>query len=359
MKTISLFSGCGGMDLGAERAGAEVVFANDVLAEAADTYRRLYPGVEFIHRPVADVAAFPDADLVVGGYPCQSFTLGGRRKPSTDARSLLYAQFGRCLQQVSPKFFVAENVSGMKGLEKGRWLRDQLDLFSDAGASGYAITWALVRADQYGVPQRRKRLIIVGVRRDLGLRYVFPDPTHGTSDGLKAPTSHGDAIAHLPLWPDGEFYERPHDPTGHWPWWYMSRNRKADWDAPAFTVVSNSRHITVHPASPAMEMVWSNLADGYKQRWEFSDRYEHLEGHPERPVLEAPRRLSWRECALIQTFPEGFEPSGNLDRKFEQIGNAVPPLLIESLLRPLIDRSSLFPLDEDLGFEPALEQHFV
>jgi DNA (cytosine-5)-methyltransferase 1 len=90
-----------------------------------------------------------------------------------------------------------------------------------------------------------------------------------------------------------------------------------------------------------MKMLWSNLADGFKQRWEFSDEYEHTLGHPERPILEVPRRLSWREAALIQTFPAGFEPAGSVDRKFEQIGNAVPPLLIEALLRPLLDGTAL------------------
>jgi DNA (cytosine-5)-methyltransferase 1 len=347
MRTVSLFSGCGGMDMGADRAGAEIVFANDILPEARETYRRWFPDVEFNHGPIADVERLPSADLVIGGYPCQSFTLGGRRRPSTDPRSLLYAQFARCVDDISPRFFVAENVSGMKGLENGRWLAAQLDLFAELGrGGGYRLSWQMVRAEEYGVPQRRKRLFIVGVRRDLKATYTFPHPTHGSGPraqvlGLKPLASHGDAIAHLPLWPEGEFYERPHDPEGHWPWWYLSRNRKADWDAPSYTVVSNSRHVTVHPASPSMKMVWSNLADGFKQRWEFSNEYEHLKGHPERPVLEVPRRLSWREAALLQTFPSGFEPAGTMDRKYEQIGNAVPPLLVEALLRPLIDESGL------------------
>lgn len=355
MRTVSLFSGCGGMDMGAERAGAEIVAANDILQEARDTYRRWFPGVDFVHAPIAMVERFPSAELVIGGYPCQSFTLGGRRRPSTDPRSHLYAQFARCVDQVSPKYFVAENVSGMKGLENGRWLAAQLELFAGLGkAGGYHLNWQVLRAEEYGVPQRRKRLFIVGVRRDLHAVYCFPETTHGTGSrpsepALKPFASHGDAIAHLPLWPDGEFYQRPHDPEGHWPWWYLSRNRKAPWDAPSYTVVSNSRHVTVHPASPVMKMVWSNLADGFKQRWEFSDEYDHLDDHPERPVLEVPRRLSWREVALIQTFPSGFEPSGTMDRKYEQIGNAVPPLLVEALLRPLIDGSGLVERIEEGG----------
>jgi len=347
LKTISLFSGCGGMDLGAETAGAEVIFANDSLPEAAETHRRMFPHVDFVPGDIADVIKFPKADLVVGGYPCQSFSMGGNRRPGRDERTLLYQHFGRCVDDVSPRFFVAENVSGLKSLESGRWLQDQLDLFSGLGRNGgYNVTWKVLRAEEYGVPQRRKRLFLVGVRKDLGLHYWFPERTHGTPEevrrfGLKAFTSHGDAILGLPLWPTGEFYERPHDPEGHWAWYYMSRNRKARWDAPSFTVVANFRHVTLHPASFTMRLVWSNLADGWKQKWEFTGKYEHTAGHPGRPTLPEPRRLSWREAALIQTLPPAFEPSGNLEKKFEQIGNAVPPRLAFAVLDPLISGSAL------------------
>jgi DNA (cytosine-5)-methyltransferase 1 len=88
-------------------------------------------------------------------------------------------------------------------------------------------------------------------------------------------------------------------------------------------------------------MLPPNLADGWKQRWEFSGEYEHIVGHPERPILEEPRRLSWRECALIQTFPRDFEPSGNLEKKFEQIGNAVPPRLAEAVAQHLLSGTGL------------------
>jgi DNA (cytosine-5)-methyltransferase 1 len=90
-----------------------------------------------------------------------------------------------------------------------------------------------------------------------------------------------------------------------------------------------------------MRLVWSNLADGWKQKWEFTGEYEHTKEHRDRPVLPQPRRLSWRECALIQTFPTTFEPAGNLAKKIEQIGNAVPPLLMEAIMRPLISGQGL------------------
>jgi DNA (cytosine-5)-methyltransferase 1 len=90
-----------------------------------------------------------------------------------------------------------------------------------------------------------------------------------------------------------------------------------------------------------MKLTWSNLSDGWKQRWDFSGEYEHIEHNPNRPVLEEPRRLSWRECAAIQTFPDGFEPVGDLESKFNQIGNAVPPLLAEIILGRLFSGEGL------------------
>jgi len=165
------------------------------------------------------------------------------------------------------------------------------------------------------------------------------------ASGLLLPyASHGDAIKGLPLWPEGEFYERP-DTDGNFSWYYMSRNRKAKWADPAFTVVANWRHITLHPASPVMTLTWSNLADGWKQRWDFSDQYEHLEADPKRKKLEKPRRLSWRECALIQTFDTKFTPVGETESKFTQIGNAVPPKLAQAIFTHLFSGAGLVALD--------------
>lgn len=354
VKTISLFSGCGGMDIGAERAGAVVIYANDVMTAAAETYASQFPDIEFVSGDIRGIKSFPSADLVIGGYPCQSFSLGGNRKPERDERTQLFREFARCVDTVTPRFFVAENVKGLKSVAGGVWLEEQLKLFRNLGPLGYNVSWGLLHAEHYGVPQRRKRIFIVGVRKDLGLHYWFPSATHGSEKdaarlGLKKLESHGDAIAGLPLWPTGEFYERPHDPEGHFAWYYMSRNRKARWDAPSFTILANFRHVTLHPASQTLTLTWSDLANGWKQRWDFSGEYEHTIGHPERPILDEPRRLSWRECALIQTFPGGFEPSGDLERKFEQIGNAVPPRLAEAVIQPLISGTGLSPWEPPAG----------
>lgn len=345
INVLSLFSGCGGMDFGVEAAGGHVIFANDILEDACKTLNKYFTNADVRCGDISKVLSFPRADVVVGGYPCQSFSMAGNRNPEKDVRTSLYKQFLRVINLVKPKYFVAENVSGLKQLGAGSFLAEQEAAYRN---EGYSVSHLVVNARDYGVPQSRKRLFIVGVRNDLGQFFEFPSPTHGKvtkkNNNLKPFTSHGEAIRDLPLWPDGEFYERLHDPEGHFSWYYMSRNRKAKWDGCAYTVVANWRHITVHPASPVMKLTWSNLADGWKQRWDFSDEYEHLAVDPTRPKLEKPRRLSWRECARIQTFTPDFEPIGDTESKFTQIGNAVPPLFAEAIFRHLFSGAGLISL---------------
>lgn len=349
MKAISLFSGCGGMDFAARSLGIDVILANDIIPETKNTFQKYFPEIDFILDDVRNLHRIPNVDLVTGGYPCQSFSMGGNRAPERDPRTFLFEQFARIVDTAAPKYFVAENVSGLKSVQDGRWLELQLKTFNNIGKYGYNIAMSLINSQDYGVPQRRKRVLIVGVRKDLGKHYIFPKPTHGNillpkNNGLLKFTSHGDAIKHLPLDAPGEFYERPNDPDGNFSWYYMSRNRKAAWAAPAYTVVANFRHMTLHPSSPTMKMVWSNLADGFKQKWEFSEEYEHLSYDSTLPVLENPRRLSWREAAAIQTFPNDFEPDGKLERKFEQIGNAVPPMLMRIILKGLVSGDGFSPI---------------
>ena len=346
VRVLSLFSGCGGMDFGVEAAGGHVIFSNDLFSDACKTLNRYFPDADIRNEEISRIDTFPNADVVVGGYPCQSFSMAGNRDPKKDDRTNLYKQFLRVITIVRPNYFVAENVAGLKSLSRGTFLRQQIDAYDN---EGYNVSYQLLNAKDYGVPQSRKRVFIVGIRKTLNQTFQFPLPTHGKrtkkSGPLKPYASHGETIRALPLWPEGEFYERPNDPEGHFSWYYMSRNRKANWEGPAFTVVANWRHITLHPASPTMTLTWSNLADGWKQRWDFSDRYEHLEADSERPKLEIPRRLSWRECARIQTFGSKFVPVGDIASKFTQIGNAVPPMLAKAIFNHLFTGAGLVGAD--------------
>lgn len=340
LRTVSLFSGCGGSDYGAKLAGAQVVFANDINHHAANTYRLhetliSSEGVDFREGDIQDIHSFPSCDLLMGCYPCQSFTMGGPRSPSTDPRTRLYREFLRCLNATKPKYFVVENVAGMKWLEQGRYVDAQLSSFVNAGR-GYRVSMAILNARDYGVPADRKRIFLVGIRKDLFAWYCFPSPTHGPHGSIPQPyVSHGETISHLPLHADGEYYDGGSEKFS---WWYMSRNRRRHWNDPSLTIVANWRHLPLHPASPRLVLAESDLDRRSFQRWEFTDDYDLPGG---REHLELPRRLSWRECALLQTFPPSFLPTGPLPAKHAQIGNAVPPQLMRAIIAGIKTETSL------------------
>jgi DNA (cytosine-5)-methyltransferase 1 len=342
-RLISLFCGAGGMDFGSHAEGFQTVLALDNFAASTETFAKYFLDTDVRTEGIFEFNSskknpYPKADVLTGGYPCQSFSMGGVRNPSNDDRSNLFLGFADAVNKIKPKVFIAENVSGLAKLQNGEWFKRQLDVYENELSVRYHVHWMLLNAADYGVPQFRKRVIIVGVRHDVSDNFEFPKPTHAKPTlakklGLLPHASHGDAIAHLPPHPVGEYYERPHDPEGNFAWYFMSRNRRHRWDEPAFTVVANFRHITLHPASPKMELEWSDLANGWKQKWRFTDDYDHKAFCKKFPNLNPPRRLSWREAAAIQTFPKNFEPAGDLAEKFEQIGNAVPPLLMQHVMR--------------------------
>ncbi len=340
---VSLFSSCGGGDLGAKQAGVDIVFANDIDGDSIKTYRKyqhLFADgqIDIRHADISNIKAFPTCDLVIGCYPCQSFTMGGTRSPKADPRSRLFKEFKRCIDDTNPTFFVTENVPGLAWLGAGSHVKEQIESFRAAGR-GYEVSVELLNAKDFGVPQDRRRLVMVGVRKDVGSYYWFPKPAYGPPGGkLLTWESHGDAIMDLFSESDGEYYDYPKLPFS---WWYMSRNRKRKWEDPSYAIQANWRHVPLHPASPSMEMVESRLDDGWKQKWVFTGGHDHLEGHPNRPMLDAPRRLSWRECAAIQTFPSGFEPCGSVQSKYSQVGNATPPVLMRAVLNGILDGAGL------------------
>ena len=352
MRTVSLFSGCGGSDLGAKEAGADVIFAMDISPNAVKTYENhrdllASPDVLVKLGDVGKLDNLPTCDLLLGCYPCQGYSMGGTRSPDADRKTSLYLAFARCLEMTDAKFAVVENVAGLAWLDGGQHLQRHLRAIGNAGR-GYVITYGILDAQDYGVPAKRKRLFLVAVRADLGVHYQFPSPTHGPKSpcGVQR-LSHGDAISQLPQDPVGEYYSREEEPFS---WWYMSRNRKRPWQEPSYTILGNWRHIPLHPASPKMKLVSSNLSDRWRQTWEFSNEHDHLDA-PGRPVFDAARRLSWREAALLQTFSTNFEPSGSVQSKFVQIGNAVPPKLMKAMVLGIVSGEGLStdPTKEMIG----------
>ena len=176
MKAVSLFSGCGGSDAGVISAGFDVVMANDKLPYARDTYLANHPDTDYVLGDVGKITSFPSAELLVGCYPCQGFSQGGVRQPSRGINQL-YLEFSRALRAIKPKAFVVENVSGMVRRNYAHLLEDQFRVFKEAG---YRVKAEVLNAADYGVPQERKRILIVGIRDDIKVaEYQFPVRTHG------------------------------------------------------------------------------------------------------------------------------------------------------------------------------------
>ena len=305
---VSLFSGCGGSDAGVVAAGFEVAMANDRLAYARDVYLANHPATDYVVSDVQKIEHFPRAELLVGCYPCQGFSQGGARDPSRKINTL-YLEFARALRQIRPKAFIVENVSGMVRANFRHLLDDQFKVFTDVG---YRVKAAVLNAADYGVPQERRRIFIVGLRDDLGLEYTFPSPTHG-ADRLSPYMTLRDAIGDMPEWPEGEFYDL------EFHWYYLSRDRRRGWDETSKTIVANPRHIPLHPLSPP-------LVKHAHNDWRFA--------HDGRA-----RRFSYREAARIQGFACDFRfpdtPAGSLNMRYTVAGNAVPPPLFEAVARGL------------------------
>lgn len=307
-KAVSLFSGCGGSDAGLIASGFKIVMANDILAYAKDVYAANHPETDYVLGDVSKVNVFPDAELLVGCYPCQGFSQGGVRDPSRKINTL-YLEFARALKTIRPKAFIVENVSGMVRKNFKHLLDDQLKVFSEAG---YSVKANVLNAADYGVAQERKRIFIVGLRSDLGVEYTFPAPTHGIERDNPYFTLR-DALKTMDPWPEGEFYARDFH------WYYLSRDRRRGWNEVSKTIVANPRHMPLHPSSP-------KLIKHAHNDWRFE--------------TEAPaRRFSFREAARIQGFPVDFvfPDDASLDMKYKVVGNAVPPPLFKAVADALPD----------------------
>ncbi|MBH0311308.1 DNA cytosine methyltransferase [Alcaligenes faecalis] len=304
LKAVSLFSGCGGSDAGVIGAGFQVVMANDILPYAKDVYLANHPATDYVLGDVSKIVNFPDADLLVGCYPCQGFSQGGVRDASRKI-NYLYLEFARALSLIRPRAFIVENVSGMVRKNFEHLLVDQKKTFSDLG---YRVKASLLNASDFGVAQDRKRIFIVGIRNDFDAEYVFPQPTHGIAL-VQPKVTIREALAGMPDWPEGEYYDR------EFHWYYLSRDRRRGWDEQSKTIVANPRHMPLHPISPKLIKREHNV-------WEFE-------------TASPARRFSYREAARLQGFGDNFifpeTAPGSLNMRYTVAGNAVPPALFKAV----------------------------
>jgi len=171
MEVVSLFAGCGGTDLGFKLAGHEIIYANDIDRQACETYKNNFPNVEVTHKDIKNIKKFPEAQILVGCYPCQGFSAAGKRDPN-DNRNMLYLEFARALRTIKPKFFVVENVKGILSTPNKKIFKNMLKLFRRCG---YKVNYKLLNAKDYGIPQNRERVFIVGVRKDIDFDFQFPE----------------------------------------------------------------------------------------------------------------------------------------------------------------------------------------
>lgn len=311
---VSLFSGAGGLDLGFKNAGFNTIYANEYDKAIWQTFVHNFKDVKLDKRDIRIIKSseIPDCTGIIGGPPCQSWSEAGSLRGINDPRGKLFFDYIRIIKDKKPLFFLVENVSGILHTRNKKAFNDILNEFKKLG---YNLTYKLLNAKDYNVPQDRKRVFIVGFLYDIDFQFPEPNKKHLT---LK------DAIGDLkdsvksynPQELDGfnhEYY------TAGFSTIFMSRNRVRNWDEQSFTIQAGGRHAPLHPQAPKMEFIEQNKRT-------FKQGSESLY-----------RRLSVRECARVQTFPDDFKfIYNNILDGYKMVGNAVPVNLAYELAKQIV-----------------------
>ena len=319
MNIVSFFSGAGGLDLGFQNAGMKVIWANEYDKDIWQTYENNHINTHLDRRSITDIKEYevPECDGIIGGPPCQSWSEAGARRGVNDKRGQLFFDFIRILEAKQPKFFLAENVSGMLFGRHNEALESIKDLFRNAGV-GYELSFQMLNASGFEVPQDRKRVFFVGIRKDLNFKFQFPQPLRNKitlkdsildlQDSVVSAKENNRTNGENCVFPNHEYM------IGGFSSMFMSRNRVRAWDEQSFTIQAGGRHAPIHPQAPKMKLIGKNSREFIKGK-------EHLY-----------RRLSVRECARIQTFPDDFIfYYNNVGAGYKMIGNAVPVKLSENI----------------------------
>jgi DNA (cytosine-5)-methyltransferase 1 len=301
---IELFAGAGGTALGMEHAGLNHILLNDFDKDSVETLKRNKPGWNTVLGDVREIDfKGMKADIVQGGFPCQAFSYAGKGLGFGEIRGTMFFEFARCVSDVKPKIAIGENVKGLLKHDNGKTLATMVKTLEDLG---YRVAYKVVKSQYLDVPQKRERLLIIAIRQDLDLMFLFPkekDYTISIREALEnCPPSAGQkypekklAIMKL-ISPGGYWRDLPLELQKQ----YMGASfylgggktgmaRRLSWDEPSLT-------LTCAPAQKQTERC-----------------------HPEET-----RPLAIREYARIQTFPDEWEFAGSLSSQYKQIGNAVP-----------------------------------
>lgn len=298
MTIISLFSGAGGLDLGLIQAGNNIVWANDIDEDAVATYKRNI-GNHIVLGDIREIPlnTIPNAEVVVGGFPCQGFSLANLRRTKDDERNELYKFFYNIVKEKQPKYFIAENVKGILSLDSGNVIRK---IVADFNSAGYLVEVHKINAADYGVPQHRERVLIIGQRHDISdkMLFQFPAPTHSCEGELPKWISIKTALSSFP-----DDYNSIDDPNS------VGSSYK-------FTPRNFTAHRATDPDKPSPTILARGNGKG---------------GVCAIPHYNGQRRLTIRESAVIQTFPFDFIFNGKLGSCYRQIGNAVPVLFAKKI----------------------------
>lgn len=307
---ISLFSGAGGLDLGFHNAGFHIEWANEFDKKITPTLRKNFPNTKVDDRSITKISSneMPNVIGVVGGPPCQSWSEAGAGRGLNDTRGQVFFEYIRVIRDKQPLFFLAENVSGM--LSK-RHEKSLSYLISEFKKLGYSFDYRLLNVKNYGIPQDRKRIIFVGYHRKLGKEFTFPQQTNNKltlKDAIWDLKGSAKEAKRFNKTNGKELKILNHEyMNGGFSTIYMSRNRVRSWNEPSFTIQAGGRHAPIHPQAPKMKFI----------------EYDKRIFVPGKEDLY--RRLSVRECARIQTFPDNFEfIYTDVAMGYKMIGNAVP-----------------------------------
>ena len=345
MNAIDLFAGAGGLSVALRDSGFNIVLANEINPKYADTHKLNFPNVPILVKDINLITKEDieqelkgvEIDLIVGGPPCQGFSIFGKRRfintkdynPHEDPRNFLVYQFIRIVEEVKPKFFLMENVKGFTNLDKGHFVEEIKKAFQEIGYTN--IWWEVVRATDYGVPQERQRMFMIGNR--IGVEFQKPEPSHYPIGSGKSPeyTTVGDVIMDLI---GKENKVDNHIPLAHKPI-----------VAARYNYVKEGEKLKVNDLPPELAVATrkdsktgtvANYSHVFKRLSRYKPSTTMVPGHnafPIHPTLN--RTLTPREAARIQTFPDEHIFLGTRQEQCIQVGNAVPPLMAEPFLRKI------------------------
>ena len=371
LTSIDLFSGCGGLTKGFSMTGIRSILASDIDENCEKTFTRNFPDTPFLCKDITNVekeevdtllkGAVPD--IIIGGPPCQGFSLANKRrnKIKDDPRNKLFYGFVKFINWYSPKAFVMENVKGLLSMQNGEVIKTIVEEFTNAGECGYNVAYKVLKASDYGVPQNRERVILIGFRKDLNIQPHHPEPYHldhlitvdeAISDLPQIEAGQGTEVQNYPMDPQNTYQKQMR----------LHANYVLNHIAMKHTARLVARFEAIKPGQDLLD-VWETHgalkrgAPTEKSTVKFHQNNQRLFGDQPAPTIAASfqsnfvhphlnRNFTAREGARLQSFPDDFVFEGMRTKmswekglsQYQQIGNAVPVLLAKAIADSIVEQ---------------------